>query len=519
MVSRSAALAEADPNPLAGLPYEHQIGFIEDFEVFCNFGWLRGHLLGLILTGKTTMKKIHSTKRAGGQMRRLGFMVVVCLTAVVKASGAASAQEAGAYPTELSLEQAVEIALRENPTLSAAQSQVEIAEQRVVQERAGFLPRLAVSEGFQRSTNPTQVFSTKLNQERFAAEDFAVDRLNQPNAVNDFATNVTATWPLYDGGQSYHGWQQARLGLDAAGQLLAGSRQQVIARTRAAYAGVLLARENLAVVASAMAAARAHLTVAETRYGSGLVVKSDLLQARVRLADLEQQRLMAESQVEIARSALNAVMGVPDPVRFELCGRLDGAEGPEDALEIWLAAARDRRPELKEIDLREAMAREEIGKARSGHLPRLDLIGNYQVHTEAFDGSADNYSVGAVVSLELFSGLATSAKLAEAQAARRQLLALRRQMESRVFLEVRQAHSQTASAFQRISVSRQAVEQAEEAARIVADRYAAGLLTIADLLAAETALQRARMTRAQALHDYAVGQTGLRLAAGVLDEK
>ncbi|MFO7709020.1 MAG: TolC family protein [Desulfobacterales bacterium] len=441
------------------------------------------------------------------------------MTAVVMGACAAIAQEPGPYPSTLSLPHAVEIALRENPHLSAARSQVEIAEQRVVQERAGFLPRLTVSEGFQRSSNPPQVFSTKLNQERFAAEDFAIDRLNQPNAVNDFATNFTATWPLYDGGHSYHGWQQAKLGRDAAGQALEGTRQQVIARTRAAYAGVLLARENLAVIESAIAAARAHLTVAEARYGSRLAVKSDMLQAQVRLADLEQQKLMAESQVEIARSTLNAAMGVPDPVRFYLSGRLEGAGEPEDALETWLAAARDHRLELKELDLREAMAQEEIGKARSGHLPRLDLIGNYQIHTEEFEGSADNYSVGAVVSLDLFSGLAPSAKLAEAQAARRQVRALRRQMESRVSLEVRQAHTQTASAFQRISVSRQAVEQAEEALRIVADRYAAGLLTIVDLLAAETALQRARMTRAQALHDYAVGKTGLRLAAGVLDEK
>jgi TolC family type I secretion outer membrane protein len=452
-------------------------------------------------------------------MHRFGFSVLVCLTAVVIGAGAAIAQKHGAYPSELSLAQAVEIALRENPALSAAQSQVEIAEQRVVQERAGLLPRLTVSEGYQRSNNPTQVFSTKLNQERFAAQDFDIDRLNQPNAVNDFATNVTATWPLYDGGRSYHGWQQAQLGRDAAGQALARACQQVTARTTAAYAGALLASERLAVVDSAMASARAHLAAAETRYGSGLAVRSDLLQAQVRLADLEQQRLLAESQIEVARSALNAAMGAPDPVRFDLSDRLEAGEAPGGALENWLATARERRLELKELDSREAMAQEEIGKARSGHLPRLDLVGNYQIHTEDFDGSADNYSAGAVISLDLFSGLAPSAKMAEARAARRQVQALRRQVESQVFLEVRQAYTQTASASQRITVSRQAVAQAEEALRIVANRYAGGLLTIVDLLTAENALQHARMGHAQALHDYAVGKAGLRLAAGVLDEK
>lgn len=452
-------------------------------------------------------------------MHRYRFSAFVVLAALILGPRVASGTEPSSYPSALSLAQAVEIALRENPALSAARSQVEIAEQRVVQGRAGFLPRLNVSEGFQRSNNPPQAFSTKLNQENFTPQDFAIDRLNRPNAINDFATNFTATWPLFDGGQSWHGWRQAKLGQEAAGRALERSRQEVIARTADAYAGVLLARESLTVIASAMAAARAHLSAAETRYGSGLAVKSDLLQAQVRLADLEQQKLLAQSQVEVARSALNAAMGIPDPVRFELSGRLPAESGPGDPLETWLATARERRLELQELDLREAMAREEIEKARSGHLPNLDLVGNYQIHTEDFDGSADNYSVGAVLTLNLFSGLSSSAKVAEAQASRRQVQAFRRQMESQAFLEVRQAYTQASSAFQRIGVADQAVRQAEEALRIVADRYNGGLLTIVDLLTAEAALQQARTAQARARHDAAVGRTHLRLAAGVLEEK
>ncbi len=452
-------------------------------------------------------------------MRRFRFAIFVVVTGLFLSQRLAGGGESSSYPSALSLAQAVEIALRENPALSAAHSQVEIADQRVVQGRAGFLPRLNVSEDFQRSNNPPQVFTTKLNQESFTAQDFAIDRLNQPNAADDFATHFTATWPLYDGGQTWHGWQQAKLGRDAAGQALERTRQQIMARTTAAYAGVLLAHENLAVVESARAAARAHLVTAENRYGSGLAVKSDFLQAQVRLADLAQQKLLAESQVEVGRSALNAAMGVPDSLRFELTGRLETGDAPDGALEEWLGTARDRRLELKELDLREAMAREEVGKARAGHLPSLDLIGNYQVHTEDFEDSADSYRVGAVVSLNLFSGLAPSARVAEARAAVRQVQAQHREMESQVLLEVRQAYALTASAFQRIGVAQQAVAQAEEALRIVANRYGGGLLTIVDLLTAEAALQQARTAHARALHDYTVGRTHLRLAAGVLDEK
>lgn len=422
-----------------------------------------------------------------------------------------------AYPSALSLQQAVQIALGENPVLAAAKSQVEIAEQRVIQGRSGFLPRLNVSEGLQRTNNPTQVFSNKLNQENFTESDFAINRLNQPNAINDFATNFTASWPIYDGGRSWHGWQQAKIGKDASAYALERSRQQVIARTTAAYAGVLLAVENLAVVEAALKTAGANLSIASNRYGSGMAVKSDLLQAQVRQSDLEQQKLMVESQIEVGRSILNAAMGVPDQLRFELTDRLETPLSLDGTIESWLSISQDRRLDLKELNAREAMAKEEIEKAKAAYLPSLDLIGNYQIHTEDFDGSADNYSVGAVVSLNIFSGLETSAKVSEAQAALRQVQALRRQMQSQVALEVRQTYVQAASAFQRISVARQMVVQAEESLRIVANRYATGLLTIVDMLTAETTLQQARTTFAQTLHDYSVGKTNLRLAAGVLD--
>jgi len=107
----------------------------------------------------------------------------------------------------------------------------------------------------------------------------------------------------------------------------------------------------------------------------------------------------------------------------------------------------------------------------------------------------------------------------EAQAVRRQVQAQRRQVESQVFLEVRQAYTQNVSAFQRVAVAQRAVAQADEALRIVANRYGGGLFTIVDLLTAEAALQQARTAQARALHDYTVGKTNLRLAAGVLDEK
>ncbi len=449
--------------------------------------------------------------------RRTGFLWLAALIGLCL-PGRGLGQAPGGPPVELTLSAAVATALRENPAIGAAQSQVDIALERTRQARAGALPRLGLSESFQRTNNPPAVFSGKLGQEQFGLSDFEVDRLNHPNAISNFATNLTATWPLYDGGRTWHGWRQALQGREAAAFYLAQTRQTVIARTTAAYMEALLARENLDVMDRALATARAHLAAAATRHAAGLTVKSDLLQAEVHLADLEQQRLAADSRVAVSQAALADVMGVPLDRRFTLAAELNAGAQPEGPVDQWVATALDRRPDLRELAAREVMAREEVGKARAAHLPSLDLVGNYQVNTEDFESSGDNYSLGAVMSVNLFDGLATSARVAEAKATLRRIQALRRQAQSRVTLETRQAHALARSAFQRIAVTCQAVAQAEEAMRIVGNRYANGLLTIVELLGAETALLRARTLYTQSLHDKAVAEVNLRLAAGVLEE-
>jgi outer membrane protein TolC len=104
----------------------------------------------------------------------------------------------------------------------------------------------------------------------------------------------------------------------------------------------------------------------------------------------------------------------------------------------------------------------------------------------------------------------------EARAAAEEVRASRSDLISGIELETRQAYYETASADERIGVTESAVGLAEENRRIVSDRYQNGLLTIVELLDAETALQEARTNRYQALYDYRVSAVRLQLAAGMM---
>jgi outer membrane protein TolC len=255
-----------------------------------------------------------------------------------------------------------------------------------------------------------------------------------------------------------------------------------------------------------------------SRYGTGFVVKSDLLRSQVHIADLEQQQLQAASRVDIAMAELNDAMGTAIGSEFELTGKLESGKSIAEPLAHWLETALDQRADLKQMEVHQSAAAEEIKKSRAAYLPSVNLSGNYEVNTGDFEESGDNYSVGAVVTFNLFAGNRTSAKLREARAAEKQVAAVRRQLRQRVLVETRKAYLRADNAWRRIQVARTALTQAEEALRIVGNRYANGLFTIVDLLNAELALQQARTNHLLAVQDYTVARANLMLAAGTLDE-
>jgi outer membrane protein len=432
--------------------------------------------------------------------------------------GAAQPPEAEQTKSSLTLEQAVQKALVSSPRVNAAQSQLEASEARLAGVRSGLFPKLDVNEEFSRTNNPVGAFSAKLNQGAFTRADFDPSVLNSPNALNNFATTFSVTLPLFDSGQTWIGLSQAGLDKRAAAMAATRTRQEVIAETVIAYTGVQVAQESLRVVEQALDTARANMKLVRSRLESGFVVKSDLLRAEVRVAELEQAQVEGRSQAEIAAAALNAAMGLPVETAFRLATPLEVGPEVQESLEIWTRRALEQRPDLEQVKYREKIAAEEVSKSKAAHLPSLHLTGNYQLNSEDLSDTAESYGVGAMVRFNLFNGYNIQAKVEEARSGLRHAQAMARLMELAVTMETKQAFLQAQSSWQRIHVARAAVSQAEEGLRIVRNRYENGLYTIVNLLDGEVALQQTRSNYVGALRDFAVARVRLFLAAGVLDE-
>jgi TolC family type I secretion outer membrane protein len=418
----------------------------------------------------------------------------------------------------LSLSEAVATALREHPLLRAAGHGVEAAQARVRIARAGLLPRVDFSEGYTRSDNPVYTFGTKLDQGRFGQDDFAIARLNHPDPTSNFQTRLSLTQSLFAGGQTLRGVERARLGVEAAGAGRARAAQEVAFGAARAYHGVQDAQERLTVAEAAIRTAQANRDLIRDRHQAGLVVEADLLAAEVRLAALEQDAIAARHHLEVARATLNDAMGVPLETAFDLADPLaerPPRHPPEGQLD---RLALDRRPDFRETALQEDAARKAVQAARGAFLPALDLRAGYELnHFNPTANGQDNWSVGVVLSLNLFQGGADRARLLEAVAEVERVRALRARQASAIKLEVQRAAREVRTGREQVAVAARAVGQAEERLRITRDRYEGGLTTVVDLLAAESALAEARGNRAQALVRYNVSLAALELALGTID--
>lgn len=418
----------------------------------------------------------------------------------------------------LSLQDAIDRALEKNPGLSAARYRVSAAKEGIAQARSGFYPHVYVTEAWQKTTNPMWAFGLKLNQGIITQKDFDPALLNDPSAIDNFNTMLWMTWPLFDGGQTWFGSRQAGLAHEAAAASLSRTRQEIVSQTVVAYTDLVFAKESVAVVNQALKTAEAHHRQIENRYLSGLTVKSDLLRAKVHVSELEQQRVEAESQYFIAQAALCAVIGEGAPGDVAAVTPLARKEVAEKSLNEWVDKALTGRPDLAALKFQEESARTEIQKSKAAHWPSVNLNGSYEINTEEFDETAENYTVGANVTLNLFAGDGISARHREALQRCNEISENLRAVRQKIQLETREAYYQVRSAEKRIMASEMSVDAAEEALRIVENRYNNGQVPLVSLLDAEMTVIRARNNLNQALKDHVQSRARLVLAAGDLDE-
>lgn len=405
------------------------------------------------------------------------------------------------FAAELTLQDALRAAVANRPAAQAARAQAAAATAAISEARSGWLPHLTASERYLRTDEPAGSLFAALNQERNVMTDPGYD-LVDPGEQDDFETRLQLTQTLYDPAIDFS-LRQARTAGEAAAADAAWIAEEAAFAAFQAYLDVQQAAAALAWVESSRQEAAEIARLAGERRQAGIGLKADELRAGVLLAEARRRELAARNDLTLARRRLALAIGQPDGEE-EIAAPLD-----EQGFPAATAPNIDQRADLQSLSLHVESAGLAVSRSKADWLPRMGVTAHYAWHDEdnPFGGDAEAWAVGAGLEWELFDGLrrssATTRAMAEQQALEARLVDARREREFRLGearLRAEEARLQRDSA-------REAVTAAEESRRLLQQRFETGLLDLADLLAAQSALDRARFDAvgAETRHLQALG--------------
>lgn len=432
-------------------------------------------------------------------MRRL---LPICLATVIVTVGTACAEEA-ARP--LSLPEAIRLALQQNPDIATVQQRVKAAQAGLQQADSALMPHVRVSESYAASDNPVQAFMMTLNQRTFSIGNA---NFNHPGTTDNLNTKLLAQWSLYDGGQSLANRQAAKLNTEAAGQSLDAARNDLVFEVTRAYHTIGKARQFYAAAEAAVTSMAANVNVASNRVAAGQSLKTDFLDAQVRLAEARETRIRTRNAVALSETIFRNVLGTGEK------DNVTAAESQFVTAPETGATDFTQRPELAAMRKALAAASRQVRAAQGGHIPRLNAFASYDIDSGDARRFEDSWVAGASVELDVFDGFLTHGKVNEARA---NLAAMREQLRKTELLlefETQQARLNLHEATARLDTTAQSVAQAEESLTLTKERYGNGLALLTQVLDSETALTGARQRRAAAEADYLIARAALDRALG-----
>jgi len=410
-----------------------------------------------------------------------------------------------AQDTPWTLAAAVAEARAHSPEARMAAARIERAAALLGQAASPRLPQVKLTAGYTQTNNPMMAFGAILNQGAFSPTiDF-----NHPGQTDNFNLTGTIAYPLYNGGRTAAGLAAAESGATASVHDRDATLAQLDLAVARAYYGIRQTRAGLTALDAAVASYDESLRVARLRFDAGQLLRSEVLNLEVQLAETREQQLATRHQAALAARQFLFLLGQPINETVALSENDAGLSLPD-------ALAPTARPERLAHAARIAAAEQQLVVARGSQSPGVNAFASYQLdHGWRRDGSGDSWMAGVQAEWHVYDGQAGASRVREARARLDEAKAGLDQLQLALDLELEQARLAHQLAVEQLAVTASLVEQAEEAARISRARFEAGGLLSTELIGAETRLTSARFRRAVAIAAEQVAAAQLRHAAGL----
>ena len=399
----------------------------------------------------------------------------------------------------LTMDEAITLAFQRSPDLQIALSQLEKTRGGIEEARSHTRPTVSAqgSTSWQGYEQSSPIQSSGITPQVSATLTIPLDWSRQLKYASDLA--------MYQYQSQYFG--------------MVATAEQLVLAVKSAYFDLLRAVGQGKVAQAAVDNAQAQLTQIKDKFAMGTIPAFDVTSAEVNLANLQQQLLVADSQVRVAQTALNRVLGIDVNTPIQIRGVditvLDAAiDIPQQ-----IRAAYARRPEVQAVQLGITQVNTSVDVQQRGAYPTFSVSAG---PTYTFNPDSVNagwsWQVGLNAGMPLIDGGQIRAKVRQARADVHTSQETMRQTQLAVAQDVRTAALNVQQAAERTKSTARAVSLAEEAFSLAKLRYGAGLAVLVEVTNAETQLTQARNNAVNALYDYAVASAQLQRATSTQPE-
>ena len=419
-------------------------------------------------------------------------LYVAVAVAVASIAPPLRAQPSAKAPAVLTLDEALAIAKRNNPTYQLALTG---------QARAAANRRTAYG-----ALIPTLGTNFNVNYREGIQQFFAGVPFGAANNTVGSSYGINANMTISPG--VGFGLRSANASMDAADETVTLGLLQLRRDVTVQFMNALQARARVTLQDTLLASARSQLTLTEARAKAGLATDLDVRRSQVSVGQQEVALLQARSQADVEVFRLFQQIGVSQSSTVQLSGDLPIIAPPSD-LQGLLAKATQASPDLRSRRARLSASQQAYRAQQAQYLPTLNLGANLSGATQRllgtvpagaptggqgtfpFDFVRQPYTLSAGLSLPIFNGFQREQQIQVANADRRDAEAQLRQTELAVQTTVVTQVTILQADYRAVEINRANLAAAREALTLAEERYRLGLANLVDLVQVRADLERA----------------------------
>ena len=458
-------------------------------------------------------------------------LVILALTAVMQLP----AQEQG---RTLSLEEALEMTLSDNPAIRAAEFNRRAAQQ---ERRAAIglrMPQIGITGSYAYLGKDIEI---DLNNMKAPVQNLAGQILQSGMIPSDYIPSISqmlsgamaASWalplqdrslgfvggdvtvPLWMGGKINAANRAARINEQTARSQGIQQRNALVSELVERYYGLALARQVVVVRQQVVDGVRKHLEDAAALEAQGMISRSEKLYVEFKMSEAERDLQNAQSQVETIAAALNSTIGQTDD--YQPVTAMFILERIEP-LDHFRTLAAERNPLLDQVDQKRRLAYEGVRAQRSSFLPQVVAMGGMSFYDYQVSKVLPRWAVGVGVNFKLFDGLNREYKYSAAKQTVRRVEALQDKAGNDISVLVEKLYNQMENYRTQMASIEASLAFAEEYLKTKNAAFLEGMSSSTDLIDAELNLAKVKTERIEAAYRYDVSLAQLLEAAGISDE-